>query len=83
MFDILAFTFTCPYGTSILQMLYFGLCNAPATFQQCMMFIHSNMVDTIVVLIDDYSVVGNSFDWCLNHLAEVLKICEDCNLGLN
>ena len=29
------------------------------------------------------SVVGDSFDCCLSHLAEVLKRCEDCNLVLN
>ena len=39
--------------------------------------------DTIKVIMDDFLVVGNSFDRCLNHLAEVLKRCEDCNLVLN
>ena len=28
-------------------------------------------------------MVGDSFDWYLSHLAEVLKRCEDCNLVLN
>ena len=28
-------------------------------------------------------MVGESFDWCLNNLAKVLKRCEDCNLVLN
>ena len=32
---------------------------------------------------DDFFVVGNSFDRCLNNLVEVLKRCEDCNLVLN
>ena len=32
---------------------------------------------------DDFSVVGDSFERCLSHLAEVLKRCEDCNLVLN
>ena len=32
---------------------------------------------------DDFSVVYNSFGHCLNHLSEVLKKCEDCNLTLN
>ena len=49
-----------------------------------MMSIFSDMVeDTIEVFMDDFSVVGDSFDRCLNHLAEVLKRCEDCNLVLN
>ena len=62
----------------------FGLCNAPAMFQRCMMSIFSDMVeDTIKVIMDDYSVVGDSFEQCLSHLSEVLKRCEDCNLVLN
>ena len=40
-------------------------------------------VDTIEVFMDEFSVVGDSFDLCLSHLAEVLKRCEDCNLVLN
>ena len=38
---------------------------------------------TIEVFMDDFSVVYNSFGHCLNHLSEVLKKCEDCNLTLN
>ena len=48
------------------------------------MFIFSDMVDhTIEVFIDDFSVVGDSFEQCLNHLSEVLKRYEDCDLVLN
>ena len=39
--------------------------------------------DTTEVLMDDFSVVGDSFERCLSHLSEVLKRCEDCNLVLN
>lgn len=28
-------------------------------------------------------MVGESFDWCLNNLAEVPKRCEECNLVQN
>ena len=77
-------TFTCTYGTFVFRRISFGLCNAPATFQRCMMSIYSDMVeDTIEVFTDDFSVVGDSFERCLNHLSEVLKRCEDCNLVLN
>ena len=49
-----------------------------------MMSIFSYMVEeTIEVFIDDFSVVGDSFERCLNNLSEVLKRCEDCNLVLN
>ena len=48
------------------------------------MSIFSDMVeDTIEVFMDDFSVVGDSFERCLTNLSEVLKRCEDCNLVLN
>ena len=48
------------------------------------MSIFSDMVeDTIEVFMDDFSLVGDLFDHCLNYLSEVLKRCEDCNLMLN
>ena len=74
-------TFTCPYGTFAFKRMSFGLWNAPTTFQRCMMSIFSNMVeDTSEVFMDDFSVVGESFEQCLNNLSEVLKRREDCNL---
>ena len=48
------------------------------------MSIFSDMVeDTIEVCMDDFSVVGDSFERCLTNLSEVIKSCEDCNLVLN
>jgi len=38
-------TFTCPYGTFAYRRMPFGLCNAPATFQRCMMTIFHDMVE--------------------------------------
>ncbi|KAK8562061.1 hypothetical protein V6N12_049114 [Hibiscus sabdariffa] len=38
-------TFTCPYDTYAFQRMPFGLCNAPATFQRCMLAIFSDMVE--------------------------------------
>ena len=77
-------TFTFPYGTFAFKKMLFGLCNAPTTFQRCMMSIFSDMVeDNIEVFINDLLVIGDFFDKCLSHLAELLKRCEDCNLVLN
>nr|GEV03813.1 hypothetical protein [Tanacetum cinerariifolium] len=38
-------TFTCPYGTSAYKRMPFGLCNAPGTFQRCMMAIFHDMIE--------------------------------------
>nr|GFB05333.1 reverse transcriptase domain-containing protein [Tanacetum cinerariifolium] len=77
-------TFTCPYGTFAYCSMPFGLCNAPGTFQRCMMAIFHNMIEkTMEVFMDDFSVFGNSFQTCLSHLEKMLKRCEDTNLYLN
>ena len=77
-------TLTCPHGTFAFRRMLFGLCNAPTTFQRCMMSIFYDMVeDTIEVFMDDFSIVCDLFERCLTNLSEVLKRCEDCNLVLN
>ena len=77
-------TFTCPYGTFTFRRMPFGLCNAPGTFQRCMMAIFSYMVEkTIEVFMDGFSMLGNSFENCLEHLRLVLVRCEETNLVLN
>ncbi|XP_073017791.1 uncharacterized protein [Primulina eburnea] len=49
-------TFTCPYGTFAFRRMPFGLCNAPTTFQICMMAIFAYMVEDIMeVFMDDFS----------------------------
>ncbi|GJT51542.1 reverse transcriptase domain-containing protein [Tanacetum coccineum] len=50
-------TFTCPYGTFAYRHMPFGLCNAPGTFQRCMMAIFHDMIEkTMEVFMDDFSV---------------------------
>nr|GEZ41075.1 hypothetical protein [Tanacetum cinerariifolium] len=62
----------------------FGLCNAPGTFQRCMMAIFHDMIEqTMEVFMDDFSVFGNSFSTCLTNLEKMLKRCEDTKLALN
>ncbi|GKB15050.1 reverse transcriptase domain-containing protein [Tanacetum coccineum] len=62
----------------------FGLCNAPGTFQRCMLAIFHDMVEkTMEVFMDNFSVFGNSFENCLSRLDKMLKRCEDTNLCLN
>ncbi|KAL0696219.1 hypothetical protein Bca4012_063399 [Brassica carinata] len=77
-------TFTGPYGTFAYRRMPFGLCNAPATFQKCMMSIFSDLIEDIVeVFMDDFSVYGSSFSACFSNLCRVLQRCEDTNLVLN
>nr|GEX22440.1 reverse transcriptase domain-containing protein [Tanacetum cinerariifolium] len=62
----------------------FGLCNAPRTFQRCMMAIFHDMIEkTMEVFMDDFSVFEDSFSSCLSHLDTMLQRCEDTNLVLN
>ena len=67
-------TFTCPYGTFAFRRMPFGLCNAPATFQRCMMSMFSDLVEEVMeIFMDDFTVYGSSFEHCLNNLKTVLQ----------
>nr|GEW49247.1 reverse transcriptase domain-containing protein [Tanacetum cinerariifolium] len=82
--DLEKTTFTCPYGTFAYRCMPFGLCNAPRTFQRCMLAIFHYMVEkTMEVFMEDFSVFGNSFENCLSRLDKMLQRCEDTNLCLN
>nr|GEV09942.1 hypothetical protein [Tanacetum cinerariifolium] len=62
----------------------FGLCNAPATFQRCMLAIFHDMIEeSVEVFMDDFSVFEDSFDKCLNNLDKMLQHCKDVHLVLN
>ncbi|GKA70208.1 reverse transcriptase domain-containing protein, partial [Tanacetum coccineum] len=89
-------TFTCPYGTFAYRRMPFGLCNAPTTFQRCMMAIFHDMVeDFMEVFMDDFSEgtvlghkTGAGFDIEINdkkgaeNLAtDHLSRLENLNLG--
>ncbi|KAL4383251.1 hypothetical protein GQ457_15G018760 [Hibiscus cannabinus] len=77
-------TFTFPYGTYAFRRMPSRLCNAPATFQRCMLAIFSDMVEEFLeVFMDDFSVSGETFDSCLGNLAKLLKRCEEADLVLN
>ncbi|GKB82164.1 reverse transcriptase domain-containing protein [Tanacetum coccineum] len=62
-------TFTYPYGIFAYRCMPFGLCNAPGTFQRCMMAIFHDMIEKAMeVFTDDFSVFGNSFENCLSRV---------------
>ena len=77
-------TFTCPFGTYAYRRMPFGLCNAPATFQRCMLSMFSDMVEHIMeVYMDDITVYGDDFEECLTNLEAILQRCIEKNLVLN
>ena len=77
-------TFTCPFGTFGFRKIPFGLCNAPGTFQLCMMGIFSDMIEHILeIFMDDFSVFRDSYMECLENLRSVLERCHEKNLVLN
>ena len=65
-------TFTCPYVTFAFRRMPFGLCNASATFQRCMMSMFLDLVEAMEIFMDDFSVYRSSFEHCLKNLETVL-----------
>ncbi|GKA08629.1 hypothetical protein Tco_0687960 [Tanacetum coccineum] len=77
-------TFTFSYGTSAYKRMPFGLCNAPPTFQRCMIAIFYELIKgSMEVFMYDFLVFGISFDHCLANLEKMLERCEETNLVLN
>jgi hypothetical protein len=62
----------------------FGLCNAPASFERCMMAIFSDLIKKVMeVFMDDFSVNDKTFENCLVNLDKVMKRCQEADLVLN
>ena len=62
----------------------FGLCNAPGTFQRCMMSIFSDLAEEVMeIFMNDFTMYGSSFEQCLHNLETILQRCKDKNLALN
>ena len=77
-------TFACPFGIYAYRRMPFGLCNALAMFQRCMLNIFSDLIERIMeVYMDDITVYGGIFEECLINLETVLHKCIEKNLVLN
>ncbi|GJU69244.1 reverse transcriptase domain-containing protein [Tanacetum coccineum] len=57
-------TFTFPYGTFAYRCMPFGLCNAPDTFQRCMMAIFHDMIEKTMERCEDTNL---SLNWEKSH----------------
>ena len=65
-------TFICPYGTFAFRRMPFGLCNAPATFQRCIMCMFFDLVEKAMeIFMNDFLVYGSSFEHCVENLETV------------
>ena len=78
-------TFICPYGTFAYRRMPFRLCNAPATFQRCMMEIFFDLIENIMEVFMDnfFFIFGGFFNLCLANLDMVLKRYKETYLVLN
>ena len=77
-------TFTCPWGTFAYSVLPFGLCNAPATFQQVVISIFVDIShDCMEIYMDDFTTFGVTFKEAMMNLEKVLVRCQEHNLALN
>ena len=69
-------TFTRPYGIFAFRRMSFRLCNAPTTFQRCMLFMFSDLVEEVMeIFMDDFTVYGSSFEHYLKILRTILHKC--------
>ncbi|GKD95471.1 hypothetical protein Tco_1379368 [Tanacetum coccineum] len=56
----------------------------PFMDKMCMLAIFHDMIkESVKVLMDDFSIYGNSFDNYLNNLDKMLQRCKDAHLVLN
>ena len=68
-------------GLFEFNVMPFGLCNAPATFQRLMNLALSGMLwSECLVYLDDIIIFGRTFEEHLSHLASVLARLREVNL---
>ena len=68
--------FTCPWGMFAYQVLPFGLCNSPATFQRAILGIFSDLMDgNVEIYMDDFTAYRDSFEKALGNIEKFLERC--------
>nr|GEV98032.1 reverse transcriptase domain-containing protein [Tanacetum cinerariifolium] len=77
--------FTCPYGTFAYRRMPFGLCNAPGTFQWCMM----KLTDAPILVVPDWNLpfelMCDASDFAIGVVLEQLSkmLSRDCSGGFS
>jgi len=66
-------TFTCPYGTFTYRRMSFGLCNAPASFQRCIM---EDITEPSVPM-QKFGKVDSSGQTCMETQKNLCGIAQD------
>ena len=75
--------FVTPWGHYEYEVMPFGLCNAPATFQRLMALIFSGLVGLeCLIYLDDIIIIGPTFDVHLFCLAKVFIRLQENNLKI-
>ncbi|CAG8800349.1 12058_t:CDS:1, partial [Dentiscutata erythropus] len=77
-----AFVTSC--GTYEFNVMPFGLCNAPASFQRLMDKILADEIGKfVVVYLDDINIYSENFDEHLDHISVIFKKLKESGLKLN
>ena len=73
--------FITPMGLYEFEVMPFGLCNAPATFQRLMDSVLGHLgTEYVLVYLDDVLIFSRTFEEHLQHLRRVLGCLRDANL---
>lgn len=76
--------FTTGTGLYHFNVMPFGLCNAPATFERLMQKVLQGLTnDKVMVYLDDVLVLGKSFEDQMENLKLVIERIRKANLTLN
>ena len=76
--------FITKYGTFEFEIMPFGLCNAPSTFQRLMDRVLDGILwNFVIVYVDDINIGSKSFGEHLNHLKQVFERFRQNGLKLS